>query len=76
MSETQEFEPTANETEARQLDVRAELKKNLAEEFSAALAQQDALTEVQRSLLHSLITEQQISSTAILQRLRSTENQP
>ena len=75
MSETEEVQPIVKEGETRQVDVRAELKKSLAEEFTAALALQEGLTDIQRRLLRSLITEQQISSAAILQALRSTEDQ-
>jgi hypothetical protein len=70
-----EVQPIVKEGETRQVNVREELKKNLAEEFTTALAQQEGLTDVQRRLLHSLLSEQQISSTTILQTLRSTGNQ-
>jgi len=75
MSETTEVQPIVNKGESCQVDLRAELKKHLTEEFTAALALQEGLTNVQRRLLHSLISETPISSTAILQTLRSAENQ-
>lgn len=73
MSETKDVQPIVDEGESRQADVRAELKKHLYEEFSIALALQEGLTEVQRRSLPSLLNEQQISATVILQTLRSTE---
>jgi hypothetical protein len=73
MKETKDDRPI-NEREASKSDVRAELKRNLAEEFASALALQEGLTDVQRRLMHSLVTNQQISSAAILQALRSTED--
>jgi hypothetical protein len=74
MNEMKEAQPLLNEREARKLDVRAELKRNLAQEFAAALAIQEGLTDIQRRLLHSLVTDHQVSSMAILQALRSTED--
>lgn len=73
MDETKGIPPILNEGEPRKADVRAELKKHLDEEFSIALALQEGLTEGQRRSLHSLLTEDQISATVILQTLRSTE---
>jgi hypothetical protein len=49
MKETKDDRPI-NEREASKSDVRAELKRNLAEEFASALALQEGLTDVQTSL--------------------------
>lgn len=57
----------AHEAKAERSDVRAELKKNLAEEFSKALSAQTNLTDPQRDALVDAVNDNQVTATSILQ---------
>ena len=57
------------------VDVRAELTKNVVEEFVTALSGQAALTDCQRKKLAALVNEKQASATSILQILSNPEDQ-
>jgi hypothetical protein len=65
-----------NETRIRTIDVRTELKKNLAEEFTAALLAQTTLTDQQRGALIEVVNNDQVTATSILQIISSVEDQP
>ncbi len=66
-------EPTLPAVES--VDVRAELKKNVVEEFVTALSEQAALTDCQRKKLAELVNDETASATSILQTLSIPEDQ-
>jgi len=65
---------TPQPTQSESVDVRAELKKNLSEEFATALSQQSALTDNQRQALAALVNDESASATSILQALANPED--
>lgn len=74
MSESKAAEGQMCQTETESIDVRAELKKNLSEEFATALSQQAALTDNQRRILAALVNDESASPTSILQALANPED--
>ncbi len=74
MSEPQNTPAQPIETATQPTDVRAELKKNIAEEFDAALSEQPALTDTQRLALASLLNDEHATSTSILKALTPEED--
>ena len=72
-SENTQTEPTLPVVES--VDVRAELKKNLAKEFATALSEQQDLTDSQRAALVALVNADTASATSILQTLTAQKEQ-
>lgn len=74
MNEAENTEGDLSGTVIEPIDVRAELKKNLAEEFTSALSAQETLTDVQRAALIESVKTEQVTATSILQILNEAED--
>ncbi len=72
MSEAEVEEPDLTPTEP--IDLRAELKKNLVEEFKAELSAQQSLSENQRIALVESVATGETTASSILQTLSEAED--
>lgn len=72
MSEAQ-TKPQPGGTES--VDVRAELKQNVSQEFATALSEQTSLTDNQREALKGLVNDEKANVTSILQALATPEDE-
>jgi|GEM_PF-5464886 len=76
LNQAQNSAEDAHEAKIKTIDVRAELKKNLAEEFTEALSAQTNLTDHQREALIEAVNNNQVTATSILQVISVVEDQP
>ena len=74
MNDDQVTKPTNDQSTTEAIDLRAELRNNLADEFKTGLSSCTALTDSQRTALSDSVNEGSLTTASILQTLSDVED--